>query len=74
LLKDTETDANLDYTELVNITEGFSGSDLRELCRNAAMLCVREAIKQQMKGDSFDVRTMTEEVSMTHIEFYDDRE
>ena len=49
-------DPDLDYTELAKITEGFSGSDLKELCRNAAMLSVREAIKQRIRGDSMGIR------------------
>lgn len=32
----------IDYEFISNMTEGFSGSDLRELCRGAAMCRVRE--------------------------------
>ncbi|KAJ3088868.1 hypothetical protein HK102_007739 [Quaeritorhiza haematococci] len=32
--------------ELMRRTEGYSGSDLKEFCRNAAMLPVREAIRK----------------------------
>jgi SpoVK/Ycf46/Vps4 family AAA+-type ATPase len=59
MLKDAYVHASLDYSELAKITEGLSGSDLKELCRNAAMVPVREAIRQRMK-DSIDVYTMKE--------------
>jgi SpoVK/Ycf46/Vps4 family AAA+-type ATPase len=35
---------------LAEFTEGMSGSDLKELCRNAAMLPVRETIRRA-EGD-----------------------
>jgi SpoVK/Ycf46/Vps4 family AAA+-type ATPase len=43
-------------SQLVNATEGFSGSDLKELCRNAAMTPVREALRElNLKGNVGDV-------------------
>lgn len=47
ILKDAnldEKDFDIDY--LVSHTNGYSGSDLRELCREAAILPVREYIKE----------------------------
>jgi SpoVK/Ycf46/Vps4 family AAA+-type ATPase len=46
VLKDIKKDPenfNLDY--LVGISEGLSGSDIKEACRDAAMLPMREYIK-----------------------------
>lgn len=45
LLKDTKIDLDLKLTELVDRTEGYSGSDLKELCRNAAMVPMREIMR-----------------------------
>lgn len=36
-----------DLAELARITEGLSGSDLKETCRNAAMLPVREMMRER---------------------------
>lgn len=33
-------------TELGHRTEGFSGSEIKELCRNAAMLPMRELLRE----------------------------
>jgi ATP-dependent 26S proteasome regulatory subunit len=38
-----------DYEELAKVTKGFSCSDLKELCRNAVMVPVRESIRSAGK-------------------------
>lgn len=45
ILKDTAVDTDFDVDMVVKRTGGFSGSDLRELCREAAILPVREYIR-----------------------------
>jgi ATPase family AAA domain-containing protein 1 len=48
ILRDTKVDRkdlNLDY--LVKLSAGMSGSDIKELCRDAAMQPVREYIKER---------------------------
>ncbi|KAI4363654.1 hypothetical protein MLD38_019844 [Melastoma candidum] len=42
---------NLDYRELATITEGYSGSDLKNLCVTAAYRPVRELIQQERLKD-----------------------
>ncbi|KIK85956.1 hypothetical protein PAXRUDRAFT_831938 [Paxillus rubicundulus Ve08.2h10] len=51
ILKDTQLDPSLSIRVLAAQTTGFSGSDLRELCRSAAMVPVRECIRQMAHND-----------------------
>ncbi|KAH7906743.1 P-loop containing nucleoside triphosphate hydrolase protein [Hygrophoropsis aurantiaca] len=68
MLKDTKLHPDFSVRSLAEQTSGFSGSDLRELCRNAAMVPVRECMrsiaddneamaKAQLEG--FNLRPMT---------------
>jgi len=41
-------DPDFSMDRLVNETEGMSGSDLKELCRAAAMVPVREYLREHM--------------------------
>jgi SpoVK/Ycf46/Vps4 family AAA+-type ATPase len=45
MLKDTPLEPNFPMRLLAQRSVGMSGSDLRELCRNAAMLPVREYVR-----------------------------
>jgi len=51
MLKETELEIDFPLDDLAQGTDGLSGSDLKELCRNAAMVPVREYMKK-MEGDS----------------------
>ena len=50
MLKDVPLAPNFPMRDLAEASRGKSGSDLKELCRNAAMLPVRELVRQA-KGD-----------------------
>jgi SpoVK/Ycf46/Vps4 family AAA+-type ATPase len=48
ILKDTKTDPDhFDIEYLTRVMAGMSGSDIKEACRDAAMVPVREFIKEQ---------------------------
>lgn len=55
LLRGVALEDKFDWDFLVSRTEGLSGSDLRELCRNAAMMPVREAIRKINATDLNDI-------------------
>ncbi|KAI9349448.1 P-loop containing nucleoside triphosphate hydrolase protein [Zopfochytrium polystomum] len=57
LLKNVNLADNFNMNELVMRTQGMSGSDLKELCSNAAMAPVREALRSL----SVDVRNVNPE-------------
>lgn len=52
---------DLDFAELANLTEGFSGSDLKNLCTVAAYRPIRELMKEEQKKNE----KKTEEASDT---------
>lgn len=44
ILENESVDETVDLVDVSKDTEGFSGSDLREMCRDAALLCVRDFV------------------------------
>ena len=46
MLKDTPLAPNFPMRALAEFSSGKSGSDLKEMCRNASMLPVRERLRQ----------------------------
>ena len=61
MLKDTKLDPLLFIEVLAAKTTGFSGSDLRELCRSAAMVPVRECMRE-MAHDEEAIKRVGQEV------------
>lgn len=45
LILDSEVHQNIDYNRLSKLTNGFSGSDLREMCRNASVFRMRHFMR-----------------------------
>jgi len=62
ILKDENLAADVDVDKLAEITDNFSGSDLHELCRCAAMNSFIEHIKQ-VNGQSDVTENLTNQNS-----------
>jgi ATPase family AAA domain-containing protein 1 len=62
MLKETELEIDFPLEELAQQADGLSGSDLKELCRNAAMVPVREYMKK-MEGGSTAMEDVKSQVS-----------
>jgi ATPase family AAA domain-containing protein 1 len=56
LLKKASLAPNFSMDRLVEVTEGCSGSDIKEMCRNAAMIPLREFLKSH--GQDLEQRTL----------------
>jgi SpoVK/Ycf46/Vps4 family AAA+-type ATPase len=63
LLSKEKHDENLDFKELATMTEGFSGSDLKNLCITAAYRPVRELIQQERNKEMEKKKKEAESVS-----------
>lgn len=51
ILKEEETSNDLDMEEIAGMTEGFSGSDLKNFCVAAAYRPIRELLKQERERE-----------------------
>ncbi|ETE66294.1 ATPase family AAA domain-containing protein 1 [Ophiophagus hannah] len=49
-----QVDRHVDLLEVAKETDGFSGSDLKEMCRDAALLCVREYVNAAYEDSNDD--------------------
>lgn len=64
LVLDTEaTNEDIDLNRLSKLTDGFSGSDLRELCRHASVYRIREYMKRTDNLDSIKNSDDTSELA-----------
>jgi len=51
-LKGLEVDAGIDFDHVVESTDGYSGADMTNICREAAMMPLRRRLKAS--GIDFD--------------------
>ena len=52
ILKDEDVEPYLDFDHLARLCEGYSGSDLTELCKQAAFLPIRDFLAQEKSGNT----------------------
>ncbi|KAI4578924.1 hypothetical protein MJG53_000801 [Ovis ammon polii x Ovis aries] len=63
ILKNENVDRHVDLLEVAQETDGFAGSDLKEMCRDAALLCVREYVNStsEESHDEDEVRPVQQQ-------------
>jgi ATPase family AAA domain-containing protein 1 len=61
ILENENVSKNVNYAQLSKLTNTFSGSDLRELCRNASVYRIRSFLKEH--GDELDERALQAEAN-----------
>ncbi|XP_066584571.1 outer mitochondrial transmembrane helix translocase isoform X2 [Prorops nasuta] len=64
LILENEPIANVDIEKLASQTQGFSGSDLQELCRNAAVYRIRDYLKDHNSTDDEDAEDIVRDITM----------
>ncbi|XP_050385626.1 uncharacterized protein LOC126802116 [Argentina anserina] len=62
ILKGEKVDDNIDYNCLAALAEGYSGSDLLELCKKAAYFPIRDLLDEEKRGKKASApRLLTQE-------------
>lgn len=57
ILKDEDVEETVDIEQLASMCEGYSGSDLTELCKEAAYLPIRDLLEDEKRlGDGKQIR------------------
>lgn len=65
ILKKEKLNEDVDLDKLATLTEGYSGSGLKEICRVAAMSCVRDYVKKKNNPQMQD--SIQDENGQPHI-------
>lgn len=61
ILRNENVDAHVDLGQVATSTDGFSGSDLKEMCRDAALLCVRESVINTEESQCEEIRPIQQQ-------------
>ncbi|XP_076856352.1 outer mitochondrial transmembrane helix translocase [Brachyhypopomus gauderio] len=67
ILENENVDA-VNLCEIAKVTDGFSGSDLREMCRDAALICVRDFVHNTAGQHADNIRPIQQQDLQRAIE------
>ncbi|XP_051968189.1 outer mitochondrial transmembrane helix translocase [Xyrauchen texanus] len=68
ILENENVESAVDFSEIAKETDGFSGSDLREMCRDGALLCVRDFVHNQESQNEDYIRSIKQQDLQKAIE------
>lgn len=57
ILKGERVESNIDYDRVASLCEGYTGSDILELCKKAAYFPIRDLLDEEKKGKQSSVST-----------------
>lgn len=57
VLKDEKVEEGIDYDRIAGLCDGYTGSDLLELCKKAAYFPIRELLNDEKTGKPLQVTT-----------------
>ena len=57
ILKGEIVEDNIDYDHIASLCEGYTGSDLLELCKKAAYFPIRDLLNEEKRGKQSTVST-----------------
>jgi transitional endoplasmic reticulum ATPase len=72
--KNTPLSDDVDFEELTEVTEGYTGADIEAVCREAVMLALRENInieKVEMKHFRESLKKVRPSVAENILEYYE---
>lgn len=62
-LRGMQIEDNIDWQKLIDITGGYSGADISNVCREAAMMPMRKKLHSG-KFDIMDIQNMQSEIDI----------
>jgi len=65
-LKGMDLDENVDFDKLSEMTEGYNGSDIQVICRNAAMIPMRNKLQNIDMDDLENLKCSDLDTKLTH--------
>lgn len=70
-LKGIDCQSDIDWNELISITDGYSGADLANVCRDAAMMPLRKKLTQGINIGDIPAMQQDFNVALTMDDFRD---
>lgn len=70
ILKGERVEDNIDYDRVASLCEGYTGSDILELCKKAAYFPIRDLLDEEKKGNRSFVSTSITFFFCSHLLSY----